>query len=100
MIIERLFAYLNYEKKVNRYEDFSPELLSTIRQVEPFTMTTPDRIASLVNAVEYIEHNEIPGDIVECGVWKGGSMMAVALTLLKLRKFRNLHLFDTFEGMP
>jgi hypothetical protein len=42
----------------------------------------------------------IPGAIVECGVWKGGSMMAVALTLLRLGDTeRELVLFDTFTGM-
>ena len=44
--------------------------------------------------------NKIPGDIVECGVWKGGSMMVCALTLLAKSERRNLWLFDTFEGMP
>lgn len=64
------------------------------------TMTSPERIFSLIEAVKYIEKNNIEGDIVECGVWKGGSMMAVAETLhyLKSNK-RNLYLYDTFEGM-
>src|SRR5207244_1911795 len=40
------------------------------------------------------------GDFVECGVWRGGSMMLVALTLLKLaRTDRRLWLYDTFAGM-
>ena len=43
----------------------------------------------------------VPGDIVECGVWRGGSMMAVALTLLQRGiKDRDLWLYDTYEGMP
>ena len=43
----------------------------------------------------------IEGDIVECGVWRGGSMMAAALTLLRLGDTdRDLYLFDTFAGMP
>ncbi len=71
-----------------------------IARVRPYTMTSPERIASLCNAVEYIIRCNIPGDIVECGVWKGGSMMAAALTLLKCgEKQRKLRLFDTFEGM-
>ena len=44
--------------------------------------------------------NRIRGDVVECGVWKGGSIMAVAMTLLKLNCHeKTLYLFDTFEGM-
>jgi hypothetical protein len=69
-------------------------------EVQPFTMTSPERIYALCKSVEYIVQNNIPGDIVECGVWKGGSMMAVARTLMDLCSERTLYLFDTFEGMP
>ncbi|MEK6208862.1 MAG: TylF/MycF/NovP-related O-methyltransferase [Pseudomonadota bacterium] len=72
----------------------------TIDAVRPYTMTSDQRVAALCDAVRYVVTNRIPGDIVECGVWKGGSMMAVARTLLELGdRTRELHLFDTFEGM-
>ena len=48
-------------------------------------MTSPERVYTLIEAVKYVENNHIEGDIVECGVWKGGSMMAVAETLKHLR---------------
>lgn len=71
-----------------------------ITRVHPYTLTSAQKIASMCHAVEYIVRCRIPGDIVECGVWKGGSMMAAALALLKLGDDqRTLHLFDTFEGM-
>lgn len=80
--------------------DFSRDDVDLCRRIAPFTVTTPERIAALTNAVKYIARNDIPGDIVECGVWKGGSMMAVALTLLHLGgASRHLYLFDTYEGM-
>jgi len=45
--------------------------------------------------------NDIKGDFLECGVFKGGSMMTVALTLMEEGVMdRELYLFDTFEGMP
>ncbi|XDD51544.1 TylF/MycF/NovP-related O-methyltransferase [Leptospira sp. WS92.C1] len=43
--------------------------------------------------------NKIEGDIVECGVWRGGSMMATAYRLMHLKASRMLYLFDTFDGM-
>jgi hypothetical protein len=47
-----------------------------------------------------VNRRRIPGAIVECGVWRGGSMMAVASTLRSLGSTeRDLYLFDTFEGM-
>src|SRR5206468_4522412 len=53
------------------------------------------------HAVRYVAKSKIQGDIIECGVWRGGSMMAIAMTLLAEQDLsRTLHLFDTFEGMP
>jgi hypothetical protein len=62
-------------------------------------MTSIERIDALRASVEYVHANSIPGDIVECGVWRGGSMMAVAITLLRLGGNRRLWLYDTFSGM-
>jgi hypothetical protein len=67
--------------------------------VGPFTSTSKERIFALRRSVEYIVEHDVPGDVVECGVWKGGSMMAVARTLVELGARRKLYLFDTFEGM-
>ena len=64
--------------------DFSAEDVATIQAVWPYTVTSPERAHALVHAVEYVVTNGIAGDIVECGVWRGGSMMAVARTLLLL----------------
>lgn len=69
-------------------------------EVQPFTMTTPERVFALREAVRYVVGAEVPEAVVECGVWRGGSMMAVARTLLALGvSDRDLYLFDTFEGM-
>ena len=74
--------------------------IETVRFVRPYTMTSPERIRALCSAVRYIEQAGIDGAVVECGVWRGGSMMAVARTLTNLgSSHRDLFLFDTFEGM-
>ena len=79
--------------------DFDEDLVDTVRAVEPFTMTTPELLEALVRAVRWIADNGIEGAIVECGVWRGGSMMAAARTLLQRDDQRDLYLFDTFSGM-
>jgi hypothetical protein len=80
--------------------DFDEADKDLYRRVAPYTMTTPPRIYALVRAVEYVAARSIPGALVECGVWRGGSMMAAALTLMRLGiTDRELHLFDTFSGM-
>ena len=81
--------------------DFAPHHVSIINAVKEHTMTSQERIFGLIEATHYITRRNIPGSIVECGVWRGGSMMAVALALDRLDvRDRELHLFDTFEGMP
>ena len=64
---------------------FDPETQVLWDRVKSRTMTSIERIDALRASVEYIHANSILGDIVECGVWRGGSMMAVALTLLRLK---------------
>jgi O-methyltransferase len=80
--------------------DFDADTQALCQSVAPFTMTSKYAVCALRLAVQHIVGSNVPGDIVECGVWKGGSMMAVATTLLQLKTTdRALHLFDTFDQM-
>jgi hypothetical protein len=80
--------------------DFEEDAAWTYLAVRPFTMTTPERVYALVRAVEHVVARGVSGAVVECGVWRGGSMMAAALTLLWIGAAdRELFLFDTFDGM-
>ncbi len=82
------------------FYDVEPWVEQIIEKVRPFTLTSRERVSALCHAVRYVARSKIPGDIVECGVWKGGSTMAAAMTLLGERdRSRELYLFDTFEGM-
>jgi len=81
-------------------QDFGPFTRDLWDRVSPYTMTTQERVVSLEYAVRYIEAAGIPGDIVECGVGAGGSMMAAAWTLLELgSRERRIFLYDTYRGM-
>jgi predicted O-methyltransferase YrrM len=79
-----------------RFPDIGPETLEVYQRVKRFTMTTPERVAALCDAVRYVDANGIAGAFVECGVYRGGSAMAAALTCTTSREF---FLYDTFEGM-
>ena len=69
--------------------------------VRTYTMTSPERVFAVLEAVRYVIKSNLPGSIVECGVWRGGTMMAVAHLLRMHERFdKDLYLFDTFEGMP
>src|SRR5262245_59437137 len=80
--------------------DIDNEAASIIRRVMPFTMTSPERVYCTIRSVRYIAAAGFPGEVVECGVWRGGNMMAAALTLASLGKSIPIRMFDTFTGMP
>ena len=80
--------------------DIDPAILRTVDAVRPYTRTTEPRVVALCEAVRYIVAAGVEGDIVECGVWRGGSMLAAARTLVEAGDTsRTLWLYDTFAGM-
>ena len=80
--------------------DVDPSVLRTVEAVQPYTRTTRARVIALCEAVRYIAESGVDGDIVECGVWRGGSMLAAARTLVECGDTsRTLWLYDTFAGM-
>jgi hypothetical protein len=81
--------------------DMDEETAATWAAVQPYTLTSAERIAVLCDLVRYLERSHIPGAFVECGVWRGGSVLAMIRTLLSLGiEDRELYLYDTFSGMP
>lgn len=71
-----------------------------IEVVKPFTMTSIERITELFNSLEYIRLNNIQGDLVECGVWKGGNILGIIEYLYHYNMIdREVWLYDTFQGM-
>jgi hypothetical protein len=81
-------------------EDMSLQDSAIMAQVRPYTMTSALRIEAVINAVRYCVAGNVPGAFAECGVWRGGSVMAMLLTLLELGvRDRDIYLYDTFEGM-
>jgi O-methyltransferase len=58
-------------------------------------MTGPERRAAMVEACRKIDADGIPGDVVECGVWRGGNIIIAR----KVCPDRVCWLYDTFTGM-
>lgn len=64
------------------------------------TMLSNDKLLNLKISLEYIINNKINGDIVECGVWKGGAMAFGAKILLNNNCLKKIYLFDLFDNCP
>jgi len=101
------YLYRILKIRVTRTSTFGSETQLTdlaayaiLQSVRNRTMTSESSLYNLIEAVRYLELNKIEGDFVECGVWRGGSIIAVLKTLESANSFeREIYLYDTFEGM-
>ena len=73
------------------------EELSILSTAKPYTMTSGERLLHTIRTVRQLDKNNIKGDIVECGVWKGGHPIAAYLANTNTQ--RHFWLYDTFDGM-
>ena len=64
------------------------------------TMLSNDKLLNLKISLEYLINNKIEGDIVECGVWKGGAMAYTSCLLIENSFYKNLYLYDLFDHCP
>lgn len=108
-LLKRLLTRLGYRLSritppttaVDAFSDLTTDERDILNSALSLTLTGPERLAALIGAVKHVVQHKIPGDIVECGVWRGGSMVVIARTLLLLgNTSRTLYFYDTFEGMP
>jgi O-methyltransferase len=78
-------------------------LAKLIWTVKPnFTMVKSKNLMNLYNLVQKANSMSLDGDIVECGVWNGGSAALMAFACLQNNAVndRLLWLFDSFAGLP
>jgi O-methyltransferase len=73
-------------------------------KVQPnYTMVQNSHLIKLFRLVQEVNRNDIPGDIVECGVWNGGSAAIMAVANKSDPRYyplRTIWLFDSFQGLP
>lgn len=99
--LNRGLARANFELIVRPpQERLEAEFEDFLSRCSEYTMTSRERMYAMFQAVRHVVLADVPGDIVECGVWRGGSSMMAALTLLHHgERERRLWLYDTFAGM-
>jgi O-methyltransferase len=79
----------------------SLHLARLILQVKPgYTMVSAARLINLYERVQDANQHSLVGDIVECGVWHGGSGAIMGAACLDQGVTRNVWLFDSFQGLP
>ncbi len=79
--------------------DTSPEDRRIIEETSKYSSTHPVAQWAFIQAINSIHAKAIPGDIVECGVWKGGNLVLAGLMRQRLGFDRTIWGYDTFAGM-
>ena len=98
--LDRGLRRIGFDPSVIRYgSGFDERDEQTLQRVRKQSMASPERLVAVCESVRYLVRHQVPGALVECGVWRGGAMMAAAITLLDLGEVRPLYLYDTFAGM-
>jgi O-methyltransferase len=68
---------------------------AAIKIAQPYTKCAYERLFVTASQLERIDKEGIDGDVVECGVWRGGIVILARL----LSPHRKVWLYDTFNGM-
>jgi O-methyltransferase len=78
------------------------ELGSVVDRVRGMSMASEIDIGFTCEQVLGVIEREVPGVLVECGVWRGGCSAAMLLAQIEAygRVRREAFLLDSFEGLP
>ena len=87
---------INIEQEFPDSNNFEKELFEII---SGYTMTSHERIFALMKSIDFVKHNNVDGDFVECGVWRGGNLILFQKFIEKYNLSKKIYAYDTFEGM-
>jgi O-methyltransferase len=85
----------DYNKIVN------PQFFDLVKLVcSPITLIGETRLTANILIINYILSKSLEGDVVEIGVWRGGSVVSMIMALKHYNNTsKHVHLYDTYEGM-
>ena len=81
------------------YPEITDDDLALLNRFADFTLSGVERQWTLLKAIRHVDASRVPGDIVECGVWRGGNVMLAKAARQASAVDRRYFLFDTFAGM-
>ena len=88
-----------WKKNIPEIDEENKKLIESIGE---HSLTPLIRRWTLIKSLHYINKKKLIGDIVECGIWRGGNLFLAKKIQDKYSKEfkRKFYGFDTFEGMP
>jgi hypothetical protein len=84
----------------NHFQPLVTDISSIISHCLPYTCVSRERLAAWVDDLAAAVRADVPGDVIECGVFRGGCVFAAAMVLDALGDTtRHVYAADTFRGM-
>jgi O-methyltransferase len=74
--------------------------MDLIPLAQRYSMVDESKLNNFLKQLDYVCSKNIEGAIVECGVWKGGSICMAASYLKRKGVKKHVYAFDSFEGLP
>jgi O-methyltransferase len=93
----KIAGALAYRRRARRDE---AQLGPMIERARELSMVQEHTLRDLAHRLGSVLDAGVPGDVVECGVWRGGSSFLMAELLEARGDDRTVWMFDSFEGLP
>ena len=95
-----IFKKLINKKTFKKEKAMSKDEYEIINLGMQYSMASWERLYANINSIKYLVDSQVEGSVVECGVWRGGSMLTMLETLRQCSEInREIYLYDTFTGM-
>ena len=102
-LINQFLSIFNYkiikQKKPTKIIEAEKNYLLLMEKIKKISVTSTERQWALIQSVKYVHENHLEGDLVECGVFKGGNLILMKHICEKLKLKKNIYAYDTYSGM-
>ena len=97
----RIISNKDWNKKVeNLIVEASEQELEEFEKINEISLTSLPNRWSLLQSLHYINDNNIKGDIVETGVFRGANLVLINNFLNKSNIDKKIYAYDTYAGQP
>ncbi len=88
-----------YLRQENLIPEISDEEKKIVKKIQPYTMCKVANHWAIIQSLKHIKKNNIDGELVECGVYKGGNIILYKKIIEQIGINKKIFAYDTFEGM-
>ena len=88
------------ERVENLIVEATKQDLNKFEKIEHLSLSSPPNKWSLLQSLKYIKENNIDGDIVETGVYKGANLILINDFIKRYNLKKNIFAYDTYSGQP